>query len=140
MSLPCNFHYETDLDAGVLVGAAESIHNIELILVGELLGSDLLDFLPAVLRKRLVVVLVLRGGPPYGVLAGVIENEELVLGGTSGVNAGHYVDGTELGYLALVIAGQRRISLFHEQLIIRRVVNNFLNAGNTVLFQIILKK
>ena len=65
--LPCHLHDEANSHAGVLVGTAESIHHIE-ILVAEFLDSQVLHSSPHLLRHGVVVVLVLLRSPPYGVL------------------------------------------------------------------------
>ncbi len=65
--LPCDLHDETDGHAGILVSSAVSINN-EQSLVGELLLCDVLYCFPCFLGSRMVIILVLIGSPPYGVL------------------------------------------------------------------------
>ena len=129
--LPGHFHDEADGHAGVLVGAAEHVHHIQL-LVGKLFDGQLLAGSPGFLAGGLVVVLVLGGGPPHGVLGGLVHNDELVLGGTAGVDAGHHVDGAQFADLALLVAFQAGLGFLGEQLFIRRVVHDLGGAGDTV--------
>ena len=84
----------------------------------------------------MVVVLVLVGGPPHGVLGGIVHNDELVFGGAAGVNAGHDVDGAQLADLTLFIAFQAGLGLFFEKRFVGRIVDDFSRSGNTILFQI----
>ena len=133
--LPGHFHDETHCHAGILVGAAESIHDVQ-ALVGQLLLSDLLDSLPSFLRSGVVVVLVLIAGPPHGVLGVLVHHDELVLGRTAGVDAGHHVHSTQLADLTLLVAFQLGIGLLCEQLLVGGVVHDFSRAGNAILGKI----
>ena len=133
--LPGHFHDETDGHAGVLVGTAESIHHEE-ALVGQLVHSQLLAGIPGFLGSGLVVVLILVRGPPDGVLGVLVHDDELILGGTAGVNAGHHVDGAQLADLALFVAFQAGLGLFREELVVRGVVHDFSRAGDAILGQI----
>ena len=135
VSLPSHLHDEADLQTGVLVGAAEGVDHVEL-LVRELLAGQVLQHLPGLLRNGLVVVLVLLGGPPDGVLRRIVHHEELVLGRTAGVDAGHHVHGIHLGQLALLESLQTGLGLLAEQFVVRRVVDHFGRTRDTVLFQI----
>ena len=135
--LPGHFHNETDSHAGVLVCAAESIHNVQ-ALVGQLLLCDLLHGSPGFLRSGVVVVLVLVAGPPNGVLGVLVHHDELVLGGTAGVDAGHNVHSAQLADLAHFVAFQAGLGLFLEQLLVRGVIHDLGRAGNAVLAQIYL--
>ena len=135
--LPGHFHDETDSHAGVLVCAAESIHNVQ-ALVGQLLLCNLLHGSPGFLRSGVVVVLVLVAGPPNGVLGVLVHHDELVLGGTAGVDAGHNVHSAQLADLAHFVAFQAGLGLFLEQLLVRGVIHDLGRAGNAVLAQIYL--
>ena len=135
MCLPSNLHNETDCHAGILVRAAEQIHNVKL-LAGELIHSQLLASVPSLNGSGLIVVLERIGGPPNGVLGSVVHNDELILGGTSGVDTGHNVHCAKLGYLALLKALKRRISLGLEQLLVRGVVYDLGRAKDAILCQI----
>ena len=135
VGLPCDLHDEADGHAGVLVGAAEGVDHIEL-LVAQLLDGELLDFLPDVLAHGVVVVLIALGGPPDGVLGGLVHDDIFVFGGTAGEDAGHNVDRVELGEHALLIPGERGIHLSLEQILIRGIVHDFRRAGDAVLGQI----
>ena len=137
MCLPGHFHDETDSHAGVLVCAAESIHNVQ-ALVGQLLLCNLLHGSPGFLRSGVVVVLVLVAGPPNGVLGVLVHHDELVLGGTAGVDAGHNVHSAQLADLAHFVAFQAGLGLFLEQLLVRGVIHDLGRAGNAVLAQIYL--
>ena len=133
--LPGHFHDETHCHAGILVGAAESIHDVQ-ALVGQLLLSDLLDSLPSLLGSGVVVVLVLIAGPPHGVLGVLVHHDELVLGRTAGVDAGHHVHSTQLADLTLLVTFQLGIGLLGEQLLVGGVVHDFSRAGDAILGKI----
>ena len=133
--LPGDLHDEADGHAGVLVRAAERIDHIEL-LAGEGLLRDRLDGGPGLLAGGVVVVLIFVARPPDGVLAVLVHDDELVLGGTAGVDAGHDVDGAKLADLALVKALQLGLHLFLEEQLIRGIVDDFSGVGNAVFGQI----
>ncbi len=135
MSLPSNLHDEANSHAGILVSAAESIHNEE-SLSAELLLCDILNGSPNILAHRMVVVLILIARPPYGVLGILIHNDVLVFGGTSGVDTGHYVNRTKLGLHTNLIAGEILLGLFLIQHLIGGIVNNLGGSGDAVLCQI----
>ncbi len=135
VSLPCNFHHKADSHAGILVGTAESIHDIQLFAAQLLLCSGQ-DRSPGFLRHGMVVILVAVGGPPDGVLGVFIHNDILVFGRTAGINAGHDIYGTEFGQNTLVIAFQRRVHFVIEKSIIGRIIDDFFGIHNAVLGQI----
>ena len=135
MSLPCHFHDETDLQATVLVSAAERVDD-EQTLVRKLLVGDFLQHFPALLRQRLVVVLVLVGRPPDRVLGRIVHHEELVFGRTAGVNAGHHVHRSHIGQLTFFETLKSRFGLLLEQLLVRRIVYDLGHARDAVLAQI----
>ena len=135
VSLPGHFHDETDGHAGVLVGAAESVHH-EQALIGQFLLGQFLHRVPGFLRSGVVVVFVLVAGPPHGVLGVLVHDDELILGRTAGVDAGHDVDGTQLADLALFVAFQAGLGLFLEQLLVGGVVHDLSRAGNAILGKI----
>src|SRR5699024_12042428 len=58
VSLPSNFHDETDRHTCIFVCAAECV-NYEKSLVGELVLSDLFHCIPCFLACRVVIILVL---------------------------------------------------------------------------------
>ena len=132
MCLPCHLHDEADLLTGVLVGAAEGIHHVEL-LAGKLLGSEVLEDFPGLLGHGLVVILVCIRSPPYGVLGGLVHYEKFIFRRASGVDTGHYVYGTELCQLSFLITGERGIHLSLVEIIVRGVVDDFGSSGDTVL-------
>ena len=132
MCLPCNFHNETNCHAGILVSTAEAIYHIKL-LIGELLLGNFLYGSPCFLRSRMVVVLVLIGGPPYGVLGILIHYDELILGGTSGIYSGENINCAELSLLTNLKAFQTSLGLFLEQLLIGRIVDDLRCSGNAIL-------
>ena len=78
MGLPCHLHDEAHCQAGSLVGTAEGVHHVEL-LVAELLDGNVLYLAPNLLSHGVVVVLILFGGPPNLVVALGIVNDILVL-------------------------------------------------------------
>ena len=135
VSLPGHLHDEADLQTRVLVGTAEGVDHVEL-LARELLGSDLLELLPGGLRHGLVVVLVLVGSPPDGVLGGLVHHEELVLGRTAGVDARHHVDGAHLGHLTLLEAAQALLGLLAKELVVGGIVHDLGGTRDPVLLQI----
>ena len=132
MSLPSHFHNEAHLEASSSVGTAEGVNDEEL-LVAEFSGGDLLEFSPSSLADGLVVVLVFLGSPPYSVLAGFVHHEELVLGRTAGVDAGHYVHSVQLGVLAYFEAFEAGFGFLFEEYFVGGVVYDFLYAGDAVL-------
>lgn len=117
------------------LAAAECVHN-EQALVDRLVQSDLLHCVPGLGRSRVVVVLVLRAGPPHGVLGGLVHDDELILGGAAGVDASHDVDCAQLADLALFVAFQAGLGLLSKQLLVGGVVNDVGGAGNAVLLKI----
>ncbi len=135
VGLPCNFNDEANGQTGVLVGAAESVDNVE-GLVAELLVGDVFQCGPGFGGDGLVVVLVFVGCPPDGVAAGVVHNEEFILGRAAGVDAGHYVDGAKFGFLTFFVAGQFGFGLVDEELVPRGIVENLGGAHDSILSQI----
>ena len=121
--LPCHLHDEAHLHAGVAVCAAETVHDIQL-LVGELLLCDFLHGIPSLLAGAVVVVMVFFGIPPYCVVRGLVVNDELVLGRAACVDAGHHIDSAQLSLLSLVEACEAFLCLLVEQYLIRGVVQN----------------
>ncbi len=132
MSLPCHLHHEANLHAGILVGAAETIHNKQ-ALAAQLLDSKILYSSPSALGNGLVIVGVTRCGPPYGVVAIGIVYDEFVLRRAACVHTGHHVDGAQFGLLTLVKAFQTGFHLLVEQNLITGVVQNLGNTSDTVL-------
>ena len=135
MSLPSNLNDETNRHTGILVGTAESIYN-EQLLVGQLGLCQILDSSPYVLAHRMVIVLVLIRGPPYSVLGVLIHNDVLILWRTASIDTGHYINSTQLSLFTYLIALETSLSLFLEQKLIRRIVNNLSSTSNTILAQI----
>ena len=135
VSLPSHFHDEADGHAGVVVGAAEHVHH-EQTLVGQLLLSQLLTLVPGLLRGGLVVVLELVGGPPHGVLGGVVHNNELILGGAAGIDTGHNIDGAQIGDLTLIIPFQTGLGLLLKQSLVGGVVDDLSGTGDPIFAQI----
>ena len=133
--LPCDLHDEADGHAGVLVCAAEGIDDIQL-LAAQLLDGDLLNGLPGLLSGGMVVVFIFVAGPPYGVLAVFVYNDELVLGGAAGVDAGHDVHGVKLGEHTLVKALKAGLHFVFKKLLVRGVADDLRSAGDTVSAQI----
>ena len=131
--LPCHFHDEADSHAGILVGAAEGIHNVQL-LVGQLLDGQVLHCLPGGLGHGVVVVLVRVGGPPHGVLGVLVHDDVLVFGGTAGIDAGHDVNGIQLGLLTDLVAFQAGLGLLIVEQLVGRIMDNLGSTGNAILF------
>ena len=132
MRLPGNFHDEADSHPRILIRPAERVYHVEL-LAGKFLLRDGLELAPGLLACRMVIILVLIGCPPNGVLGILIHDDVFVLGGTTGKFSGHDIDGTKLADLALLIPGKTRLCLLLEQLFIGRIIDNFRSAGNSVL-------
>ena len=135
MGLPGHFHDKAHGHAGLGVGAAEHIHHIELF-PRKGLHRQVLAFLPGLLGSGLVVVGELRGGPPHGVPGVFVHDDEFVLGGAAGVDAGHHIDGPQLRQPALFKAFQPGPGLFFEQSLIGGVAEDLGNAGDAILAQI----
>ena len=135
VGLPGHLHDEAHGHAGIVVGAAEAVHHIEL-LAGQLLQGDLLHGLPGLHRGGVVVVFVLRAGPPHGILGVLVHNDELVVGGAAGIDAGHHVHRPQLAELALVIAGEAGVQLVPVQVLIGGVVHDLGGPGDAVSAQI----
>ena len=133
--LPGHFHDEAHADAGVGVGAAEAVYDVE-SLVAELLDGLFLEAVPDFGGDGLVVVLVAVGGPPYGVFGDFVAHQVLVLGGTTGVDAGEDVDGSVGGEDAPLVAFQLGIELVAVQVVVTRVVDDVLDILDAVLRQI----
>ena len=130
--LPGNLNDETNCHAGVLVGAAESIHYIEL-LIGELFFGNVLEDCPVLLGERVVVIGILGSCPPNGVLGVLIHDDIFVFRRTAGENTGHNVNCVKLGQLAFLIALEAGIHLSFEQLFITGIMNDLSCSGDTVL-------
>ena len=135
MGLPCDFHDEADGHAGILIGTAEHITYIKL-LAGQFVFCQLLDFCPDLRGHRVVVIFVTFGGPPYGVLGGLVHDDVFILGGAAGINSGHDIDGTELGQHALVITLKRGIHFILKELLVPGVINNLGSTGNAIFGEI----
>ena len=132
VSLPGHLDDEAHTQTGSLVGTAEGIHHIQL-LVAQLLDSNLLDLGPYVLAHGMVIVLVLLAGPPDLVLALGVLHDVLVLRRTTGIDTSHHVHGVQLGVLTLVETGQACLGLFLKKILIRRIVGNHGTASDTIL-------
>ena len=132
MSLPSNFHDETQFQARVRISTAECINNIQ-FLVRKFFSCQFFNGFPAFFVYRFVVVFIFVRSPPYCIFAGSIFNEEFIFRRTTGVNTCHYVYSAQFSYLTFFKAFQTRFCFFGEQNIIRRVVHNLSSTGNTVL-------
>ena len=130
--LPCDLNDEADCHAGVLVGAAECIYDIEL-LAGELFPCDVLEDRPVLLGERVVVVGILGCCPPDSVLGVLVHDDIFVFRRTAGEDTGHDVDCVELCELAFLIAFKRRIHLSFKQSFIAGIVDDLSCTCNTVL-------
>ena len=133
--LPSHLNDEAHGQTCSLVGTAESIDNIEL-LVAELLDGYVLDSSPHLFAHGVVVVLVFVRGPPNLVVALSIVNDVLILRRTTGVDTSHHVHCIELGVLALVEASQSGLCLLCEESLIAWVVGYHGRTGDAILCQI----
>ena len=134
MSLPCDFHDETHSDPGILVGTAKCVDDKELLAAEFFLGK-VFHLGPDGFAHRMVVVFVLVRSPPNGVFRVFVHDDIFILGRTSGVDAGHDVNGIKFSELTFIVAGERRIHLHFEQFLIRGIVVNFFYTGYAVLFE-----
>ena len=135
VSLPSNLDDEANSQAGSLVGAAECINDIE-ILVRKFLLGNLLHSIPNLLSHGVVVVLVAFCSPPNVVVALVVIYDILVLRRTAGEDTSHYVHSTKLSLLTLLITSEGGIGLSLEQLFVGRIVSNHGRTRDTILCQI----
>ena len=133
--LPCDLDDEADGHAGIMVRAAERVDDVQL-LVAKLLDRDILDGRPGGLGHGVVVVLVLVGGPPHGVLGVRVHDDILVFGGAAGVDAGHDVDRAQLADPTDFVPFKTSLGLFREQRLVGGVADDFSRTGDPVLFQI----
>ena len=135
VSLPSNLNDEAYSHARILVGAAESIDNIEL-LVGELFLGDFFASFPSLFRRAVVIVMISLRIPPNGVMGGLIIDDEFIFWGTAREDTRLDVYCTELRNLADFKTSQTFFGLFLEQRLIRRVVKNFRRARDSILSKI----
>ena len=135
VSLPSYLNDEAYSHTGVLVGTAETIYYIE-VLVWKLVLCNLLNLCPNLLRHWVVVVLIFIRCPPYSVLWVLVHYDVLVLRRTSGVDTSHYVDCAKLGLLTNLETFKSCLCLLLEQLLVRRIVSDYRCTGNAILCQI----
>ncbi len=135
VSLPCYFHDEANSHAGVLVGTAETVYNIEFF-AGEFVKGESLASVPSFLRGFLVVVGIFGSSPPYGVFALFVENDEFVFRRAAGVYAGHHVYRTEFGSYAFFESFESRKGFLLEEFFVGGVVHHFGGTFDAVLSQI----
>ena len=135
VSLPCHFHNEADAHAGAGVSAAVAVYNVE-SLVAELFDSDVAEIVPYFGCDGLVIVFVFVGCPPYGVFSYFVLNQIFVFGRTASVNAGEDVDSAEVSEDAFLEAFECGVCLILVEIVIRRIVNDFLHVLDAVLRQI----
>ena len=84
----------------------------------------------------MVVVLIALGGPPDGILGGLVHDNILVLGRTAGEDAGHDVDRIKLSQLPFFVAGERGIHFFLKQELIGGIADDLGCAENAVFGKI----
>ena len=133
--LPSHLDDEADSQTCCLIGTAECVNHIQL-LAAEFLDSDVLHLCPHLFAHGMVVVLVSLGRPPYVVVALVVVNDVLVLGGATSEDACHYVHCTKLCLLSNLVTCERGIDLSLVEFLVRGVVSNHGTAGDAVLCQI----
>ena len=132
MSLPSYFHDETYFHTSCSISTAECINN-EQTLAAQLFYSFRLQVSPSFFSTRFVIVFIFVRSPPYWIFRSFILNEEFIFRRTTCVNTSHYVYSTQFSNLSFFETFQSRFSFFSEKHIIRRIVENFLHVGNTVL-------
>ena len=135
VSLPRDFHYETDSHTRVFVRAAESVHD-EQAFIGKFFNRKVFDGSPRLFGCGVVIVLVALGSPPYGVFGVVVHNDEFIFGRTTGINTRHDVDRAEFADLTFFITRKGGVGLFGEKDVVRRIVNDFFYVFDAVLAQI----
>ena len=133
--LPGNLHDKADRHARILVGTAECINDKQ-TLAAQLIDSDLLHGIPGFLGSRVIVIGIVIGGPPYGILGFLIHHDKFILGRTSGVYTRHDIDGTQLTDLPHIISGEAGFGLFLKQSFIAGIVHNLCRTSDTILVQI----
>ena len=136
VSLPSHFHNEAYSHAGVFVGTAESVNHKE-VLVGEFFLGKVSHLAPHLFAHGVVVVFVFVGSPPNGVFGVLVHDNVFVFGRTTGVDAGHHVDGVQFGQLAFIVTGQRGIHLHLEKFFVGRIIVNLVSSGDTDLFKLL---
>ena len=131
MGLPSHLRHEADLHAGVLVGAAVSVHHIDL-LARELFLAEFAEVFPGLVVDGFVVGALLVGVvPPNVVFRVLVHDDVFVFGRAAGEYAGIDREGARLGQVGLLIARQCGVGLMLVQLVVRQVVidfNGVLNA------------
>ena len=135
MSLPSNLNDETNCHARVLVRAAETINDEE-ALIGKLFLCDILNSSPSLFRGLVVIVMVCVAIPPNRVMGRLIIDDEFVLRGTAREDTGLNINGTQLRDLTLLVARQTILRLLLEENLVRRIVEDFRYASDSVLAKI----
>ena len=83
----------------------------------------------------MVVVLILLGSPPNGVLGVLVHDDVLILRRTAGVDTSLYVYSAELSVLTNLVALKASLGLLFEELLVRRIVGDHGRASDAVLSQ-----
>ncbi len=135
VSLPSHLNDEANSQTGSLVGSAESVNHVQL-LIAKLLDGNFLYLGPNLLAHGVVVVLIFLSSPPNLVLALCVLDNVLVLRRTTSVDTGHYVHCIQLGVYALVVTSQACLCLLFEEILIRRIVCYHGRTCDAILCQI----
>ncbi len=137
MSLPGHFHDEANAQTCAGIGAAEAVNNIE-SLVAQLLNGFLFQAVPYLGSDGFVVVLIVVGSPPHGVLGNVVAHQIFVFRRTACINAGKDVDRTVGGKDATLVAFQLRVQLVAVQVVVAWIVDDVFDIFDAILRQIYL--
>ena len=135
MGLPGNFDDEANGHTGIFVSTAESIDDKQ-TLATEFLDGEFFNFGPGFFAHGVVVVRIFGRIPPHGVLRIRIDDDIFVFGRTTSEDAGHDVDGTKFGHLALFITFEGGFRFFLEKHFVGGVIDNFRCPLDAIGFQI----
>ena len=136
MRLPGHFRYDTDAQTAVGVRAHVTVLDIQ-FLVRKFLARVVVQLLPQFGGDSLVVrTLAAFLRPPHVLFGSRVAHNVLVFGRTAGKDAGIHRHGAGFGKVATVKAIRTGSGFMLEKLLVRKVVKNFLGAGNTIAFQV----
>ena len=135
VSLPCNFHDETNFQTSSFVSTAITVNN-EQFLVWQFFCSQVFQYIPSFCSYRLVIVFIFFRSPPYSVFTCSVFYQEFIFRRTTSVDTSHYVYCTQFSFLTFFEAFQTSFCFFCEQNFVRRIVYDFYGSSDTVLSKI----